>query len=650
MRNVNKFDVDEKIRPQDDFDNYANGIWKNANPIPDDQTAWGSFHILIDETRDKLKELLETENANPEYQKVINFYRSGLNEELSEEMGVSTIKPLLDQIDQLQMKNDLIAVIAKLQSMDVNPLFYMIAEPDADSPEQVIPYFITAGLGLPDRDYYFAEERAEIREKYRDFIKNLLLLSGNSGNSEDEAKAQAEVIYALELELAEDTPKNFERNDPDKYFNKTTVAELQEWTPSLNWKVFFDITAKQEVPYLSTDNKEFYLRIEKLISNQALENWKIFLKYRVLLRFAPYINKKFEEIHFDFFNRTMQGQKVMKTRWKRVLAFINSYDSKIGILLGKYYAERFFPPESKRRMVELVTNLQVALKKRILNLDWMSEETKERALLKHQVFRAKIGYPDKWPEFDSLHIDPCKPFVENVIASLSFDFRINVEKFFKPTDLDEWALHPQSINAMFHPMKNEITFPAGILQFPFFDPNANDSINYGGIGVVIGHEMTHSYDNNGRKFNHKGELKNWWIEEDLEKFDEKTKYYEDKFSTFTVNGKNINGKLTLGENIADMGGLLVSFDALHHHLKNHPEENNNDVNKEIAEKEFILSYARIFRGNIRPEAVDIRIQTDPHTPSHWRVNGALSHFSPFHRAYDVKKGDKMFSDDFANIW
>jgi len=377
------------------------------------------------------------------------------------------------------------------------------------------------------------------------------------------------------------------------------------------------------------------------------------------LRFAPYLNKKFEELHFDFFNRSMGGQKVMKSRWKRVLTFINGYSSKIGTLLGKFYAERYFPPDSKKRMVEIVNNLQIALKKRLLDLDWMSDETKERALLKHKVFRAKIGYPDKWPDFDPLHIDPSKPYIENVIASLSFDFKLSVDKFFKPTDLEEWPLHPQSINAMFHPMKNEITFPAGILQFPFFDPQAHDPINYGGIGVVIGHEMTHSYDNNGRKFNHKGELKNWWLDEDLVKFDEKTKYYEDKFSTFTLNGKNINGKLTLGENIADMGGLFVSFDALNHHLQNHPEENSktqdyqntqNEQNIENAYKEFLLSYARIFRGNIRPEALDIRLQVDPHAPSHWRVNGALSRFPPFHRAYGVKKGDKMFSDDFENIW
>jgi putative endopeptidase len=644
MNNVNKFEINKNIRPQDDFDNYVNGLWIEDNPIPDDQVAWGSFHILRDETTKKLKKLLETETVDPEYQKVVDFYRSGLNEELIEAAGLSPIKPLLDQIDQMQMKSELITIIAKLHSIGVNPLFYIMAPPDADKPEHAIPYFITGGLGLPDRDYYFDEDKAEKRGKYQDFIKNLLQASGDS---EEVAKNHADIIYSIEFELAEDTPKNFERNDPDKYFNKTLVTDLQTWTPSLNWTEFFNKMTSQEIPYLSTDKKEFYLRLEKLISNLSLEYLKVFLKYRVLLEFAPYLNKEFEDIHFDFINRTMGGQKVMKPRWKRVLAVINAYSSKIGTLLGKYYAEHYFPPESKERMVELVNNLQVALKKRILDLDWMSSETKEKALLKHEVFRANIGYPDKWPEFGPLQVDPTKPYVENVIASFNFDFKWMVNKFFQPTDMDEWPLHAHSVNAMFHPMKNEITFPAGILQFPFFDPQAHDSINYGGIGVVIGHEMTHSYDNNGSKFNHKGELKNWWMKEDSEKFETKTKYYEDKFSTYTMNGKNINGKLTLGENIADMGGLFTSYDALHHSLQEHPEENRD---LQAVDKDFLSSYARIFRSHMRPETLDIRIQTDPHTPSHWRINGGLSHFPPFHRTYKVKKGDKMFSDDFVNIW
>ena len=298
-------------------------------------------------------------------------------------------------------------------------------------------------------------------------------------------------------------------------------------------------------------------------------------------------------------------------------------------------------------MLELVDNLQKALKERVLNLEWMTEETKKKAMLKHEAFRAKIGYPDTWPDFSLLDISNEKTFVENVIASNSFDFQSEMNKMFKPTDPDDWFLHPQTVNAFFHPIRNEIIFPAGILQFPFFDPNANDSINYGAIGVVIGHEMTHSYDNHGSKFDHKGMLKNWWTEEDLSKFDAKTKYYEDKFSTYTVNGININGKLTLGENIADMGGLLTSYDAMQHHIADHPELGTDKI---AFDKEFLSSYARIWRSNYRPEMIEMQIQTDPHTPAQWRVNGALSHFAPFHVTFGVSEGDKMYSDDYEKIW
>ncbi len=268
-------------------------------------------------------------------------------------------------------------------------------------------------------------------------------------------------------------------------------------------------------------------------------------------------------------------------------------------------------------------------------------------MLKHQAFRAKIGYPDKWPDFDSLETTEDNIYVENVLASNRYDFQLSMEKMFKSTDLDEWEMHPQSVNAYFNPMKNEIVFPAGILQFPFFDAKAHAAVNYGAIGVVIGHEMIHSYDNNGAKFNHLGELKNWWTEEDLTKFTAKTQYYIDKFSTYTVIGNegktlNVNGKLTLGENIADLGGLLNSYDAMNHHLTEHPQEN--------ADKEFLLSYARIWAGHIRPEMVDQQVQTDPHTPEQWRINGGLSHFPPFHKTFNVKPGDKLYSDDFEKIW
>lgn len=641
---ANEFDVDETIRPQDDFDNYVNKKWKEANPVPDDQVRWGAFSILIDETRDKLKGLLEEQTNDPELRKVIDFYQIGLDEERINQAGINPIKPILEKIVQIKDKNDLMKMIGEIQAMGINPLFDMEAESDAENPDMVIPYITTSGLGLPDRDYYFEDTHEEKRKQYQEYIKDLLILSGED---EDSASIHSTEIFAIEMELAEVTLKNFEKHDPEQYYHKTQFQTLQDWTPSLNWKDFFKITIKKDVPFFSTDKKEFYQRLEKLFTNLGLGRWKTFLKYRVLRGLASYLSKPFEELNFSFYRKILAGQQAMRPRWKRVLAFINVYSHKIGTILGKLYQKRYFPPESKAKMLELVGNLQKSLKQRVLNLEWMTEETKKIAMLKHEAFRAKIGYPDKWPDFSLLDISTEKSYVENVISSNSFDFQYEMKKMFEPTDPDEWFLHPHTINAFFHPIKNEIVFPAGILQFPFFDPNASDPINYGAIGVVIGHEMTHSYDNHGSKFNHKGELKNWWTEEDLAKFNAKTKYYEDKFSTYTVNGININGKLTLGENIADMGGLLTSYDAMQHYIAAHPELGTDML---ALDKEFLLSYARIWRNNYRPEMIEMQIQTDPHTPAHWRVNGALSHFPPFHKTFDVKEGDKMYSDDFEKIW
>ncbi|MHA1452109.1 MAG: M13 family metallopeptidase [Promethearchaeota archaeon] len=641
---MNEFDVDDTIRPQDDFDNYVNKKWKDANPIPDDQVRWGAFNILIDNTLKQLKELLEEPTSDPEFNKVTDFYKSGLNEEQINQAGIIPIKAILDKIESFSDKTKFFELIATLDRMGINPLFRMIAEPDADNPKEVIPFLITSGLGLPDRDYYFKEEREEIRKQYKHFITSLLKLYGLS---KDASATHAEDVFSIEVQLAEVTPSNVERYDPDHYFHKTLFSTLQEWTPALNWREFFDLTIQKNVPYLSTDKKEFYRRIEDLLNTLSINQWKMYLKYKVLAKLAPYLNKEYEQAHFNFYFQTLRGQKSMQPRWKRVVSFINGYDHKIGTLLGKFYAKKYFPPESKAKMVELVGNLQRALKQRILDLDWMQDETKEKAMLKHQVFRAKIGYPDKWPEFESLKTTAENIYVENVLASNRYDFYLSMEKMFKPTDLDEWEMHPQSINAYFNPMKNEVVFPAGILQFPFFDVKADDPINYGAIGVVIGHEMTHSYDNHGAKFNHLGQLKNWWTESDLTVFNSKCQYYIDKFNTFTVIGNvgkeiNVNGELTLGENIGDLGGLLTSYDAMQFYLKDHP---NAD-----ADKKFLLSYGRIWRGSVRPEMVDQQVQTDPHPPAHWRVNGTLSHFPPFLKTFSVKPGDKLYSDDYEKIW
>ncbi len=383
---VNEFNVDETVRPQDDFDNYVNGKWKKANPIPDDQVRWGNFNILIDDTLKRLKVLLEESTSDPEFKKVTDFYKTGLDEERINQVGIKPIKSILDLIDSFSEKSKFMELIATLQRMGMNPLFGMIPEPDATNPKEVIPYLLTSGLGLPDKDYYFQEERKEIRKQYKKFIFEILKLSGVA---EESADKHTDEIFSMEVQLAEVTPQNFERHDPDHYFHKTLFSSLQEWTPSLDWRKFFDLTIKKNVPYLSTDKKDFYKRMEDLLNTLSIDQWKMYLKFKVLARMAPYLAKEFENLHFNFYYQTLSGQKTMQPRWKRVLSFINGYDHKIGTLLGKFYAKKHFPPESKAKMLELVKNLQQALKKRIMNLDWMQDETKEKAYAKTSSFPSK---------------------------------------------------------------------------------------------------------------------------------------------------------------------------------------------------------------------------------------------------------------------
>ncbi|WP_371806527.1 M13 family metallopeptidase [Candidatus Lokiarchaeum ossiferum] len=641
---MNAFQIDKKFRPQDDFDNYVNGVWKKTTEIPDDQSQWGSFNTVRDETSKQLKKLLDEEQTPKQYQKVMDLFRSGMNLSQIEQVGFKPIQFLLNTIDNLTEKSNLLHVVGYLQSFGISTFISLYVFSDSENPELQFPHLFSAGLGLPDRAYYLKEEKKDIRAKYKQFIFTLLQLSGYS---DDSAIKYADLIFDLERKLAEVTYQNFERGDPEKYFNKMELRNFQKLTPLLNWSAFFETTVHRQISSLSVDNIAFYRKLDEVIDNTQIDVLKNYLKFKVLNKFAPYLHLPFEKLHFDFYSRTLKGQKTLPVRWKRILNYINGWNRKIGQLLGKFYVDRYFSSESKDKMLHLIHNLQKALKDRLLKLDWMSESTKKKALLKHAGFRAKIGYPDNWTNFDDLNINFEKSYIENILECEKFDFRSQMEKIYEPTNRDEWGLHPQSVDAIFNYHTNEITFPAALLQYPFFDKEAHDPINYGAIGFIIGHEMTHAYDNVGRKFDHKGVLKNWWTEEDSLKFEAKTKYYEKKFNTYTVNGNSVSGKLTLGENIADLGGLNVSFEALKMQLSNNP----GVVSKKWSpEQEFCLSFARVWQNKMRPETAELRLQTDPHSPPHWRINGSLTHFPPFHKAFDVKPEDLLYCDDYVTIW
>ncbi|MFW9990765.1 MAG: M13 family metallopeptidase [Candidatus Odinarchaeota archaeon] len=643
---VEKFAVDSSIRPQDDFYLYVNKKWKDANPIPEDQVSWGSFNILNEKTQKQVKELLEGDYRDPEYKKLTRFYRSGLNIEKLDKEGYQPVLPYLEMVDKLPSRQEIPVTIAKLYELGLVSLFTLSSDPDAKNTSIEIPYLITSGLGLPDREYYFQEDKKEIKDKYTVYIENMFKLIGEP---EEKARSNASKIVSIETQLAEVTPTNVEKRDPDKYYNRKTVEELEEIAQNFAWKDYFSTLVQTDITYLSIDKAEFYSRLDKLLFETIdLETWKIFLKFKIMSRAAPYLSSKFEEEHFNFYARVLSGQKTMKPRWRRVVAVLNQYNKIIGELVGKLYVEKHFPPSSKEKMLELITNLQEALKERILDLDWMSTETKEKAILKHGVFKAKIGYPDKWTDFSSFKIGEDSSYLENVIRANEFDFKEEMKRLYKLPDPGRWYMHPQTINAYFHPMKNEIVFPAAILQFPFFHPEASEAVNYGGIGAVIGHELTHSYDDQGRKFDHNGELNNWWNDSDLARFSEKAKYYEEEYSSFQINGKNINGKLTLGENLSDHGGVKIAYHALQKCFEKRGRPNGKG--NFTPEQEFFLSWARVWRSNIRPEEAKRRLQTDPHSPDYWRGNGTVANIEEFHQAFDVKPGDKLYRENVVNIW
>ncbi|MHA1991115.1 MAG: M13 family metallopeptidase [Candidatus Hodarchaeales archaeon] len=641
--NVNKFEVDKTIRPQDDFNLFTNKKWLDANPIPDDQSSWSPFHILQKENLKKIKDILEEDHSQKDFKNISGFFRTGMDSNRLEREDNEPLLPYLGEIDEIKSVSDIPKFLVNMKKIGLITMFSISSGPDAENTSEEIPYTFSGALGLPDRDYYLTDDKKEIKQKYGKYIKNILLLIDIE---EDSASKFSEKILEMETTLAEVTYTNVEKRNPENYFNKITAEELTSKFSNFPWKDFYKSILNIDIPYLSMDNFKFY---EKLISmfrnNEMLNAWKFFFKFKITSNSAPYLSDRFYNTYFDFYGKVLVGQQKPKPRYERVIRVM---DDTVGELMGKAFVEKYFPSSSKQKMLQLVGNLNETLKERILNLDWMSQETKDKAMKKLNTFRAKIGYPDTWNDFSELDISENYSFLKNLLNSRVFKFKIDMKDLYKPSDPDRWEMSPHTINAYFHPLKNEIVFPAGILQYPFFDPKAHDAINYGGIGVVIGHELTHGYDDQGRKFDHKGELKNWWNDEDLAAFKKKSEYYVKEFNRFEIHGNKLNGELTLGENLADHGGIKISYYALQKHFEKEGQFKNND--DWTPEQEFFLSYARIWRQNSRPEETAMLIQSDPHSPPEWRIKGILANSEEFHQAFNVKDGDDMHKKNIDNVW
>lgn len=651
IKAIDVANIDTSVRPQDDFYAYANGLWLKNNPIPSTETRWGAFSILQDQTNKKLKVLLDESAANTaaekgsNEQKVGDFYASGMDSLAIEKAGLTPLKDELAKIQAIQNTNDLLNEVAQLQKKGVGALFSFYVYQDMKISTAYIPYADQGGLSLPDRDYYTNTDARseEIRKQYRIHLEKMFVMMGDDQAT---AQANAATIIRLETELAKASMTRVEMRDPYATYNKMSIADANKITKSINWNTVISKAGLSNVNEMIVSQPKFFTALDNMLSAEKIDAWKTYLRWHLVSGFAGNLNQSFVAESFAFNGTVMNGAKQMRPRWKRVLGDINGG---LGEALGSVYVKRYFPEEAKKRCLEMVNNMQVVYRERIEKLDWMGDSTKKQAIEKLEVFIKKIGYPDKFKDYSKLTISR-DSYVQNIIAANEFAFEEMINKYGKPVDKTEWGMTPHTINAYYNPNINEIVFPAGILQFPFFDPSVDDAINYGGIGAVIGHEMTHGFDDQGCQFDKDGNLKNWWTEQDNNKFKAKTKMLVDQYSAYTVlNNVHVNGELTLGENIADVGGINIAYDAFKRTAQGKSSEK---IDGFTADQRFFLSWAQVWRQNITDENLNQRIVTDPHSPGKYRTNGPLTNMPEFYEAFGIKKGDKMYrpTAERVKVW
>ncbi len=651
VKAIDTSNMDRSVSPGDNFFRYANGKWLDNNPIPDEYSSWGAATMIYENNQFQLQSIIEEASQSKDVeqgsikQKIRDFYNSGMDSAQINQLGITPIQPLLDQIDGLQSTDQLGQVMGSLLSAGISPFFYFYTGADMKNASIVIANLYQGGLGLPERDYYLDDDdrSKDIREKYITHLEHMFVLTGST---EEVAKQQAADVMQIETALAKNSMSRVERRDPNKTYHKLMVDELKTLSPNFDWDTYFKTIGWQNPDFLNVRMPDFIAYVSQLIVESSPSALQSYLKWNVIDGYAKYLNDEIVAEHFDFYGTFLSGLVTMQPRWKRVLS---TTSGSLGEGIGQLYVEKYFPPVAKERMVELVGNLKVALHNRITNLDWMTAETKIKAIEKLDRMNVKVGYPDKWIDYSALSIEPAN-YVGNVMRANIFSFNREMEKIGKPVDKDEWGMTPQTVNAYYSPTMNEIVFPAGILQPPFFNVDADDAVNYGGIGVVIGHEMTHGFDDQGRKYDVEGNLNDWWQPEDASQFDARTAQLVKLFDTYEViDTLTVNGKLTLGENIADLGGLNVSWDALQIALANKKQEK---IDGFTPEQRFFIGYAQIWRQNIRDKSLIRNLQEDVHSPGIARVNRPIFNLPQFYEAFEISTDDKLYIPvaERANIW
>ena len=645
-------DMDTSVKPQDDFFMYANGGWIKNTEIPPEYSRWGSFNQLVEHNNDALHEIAEkaaSSHVDPktasDVQKVGDYYASGMDEKTIDAARIKPIQDEFKRIDAIKDRNDLLKEIAHLHTIGVDAFFGFGSGQDAKDSTREISQAVQGGLGMPDRDYYTKTDDAskKLRDQYLDHVSKMLTLLGQP---KDKAADNARKIMALETSLAQASRTRVELRDPQKNYNKMTQKDFQTLTPDWNWADYFKGINLVEPGDINVQQPEFFKAANAAFTATPLDDWKTYLRWHLINAAAAELSNDFVNEDFNFKDGVLRGTKQIKPRWKRVVI---STDGAIGEALGKLYVADYFPPEAKARALELVNNLKAALSDRIKTLDWMDEPTKQEALKKLAAMNVKIGYPDKWRDYSLLKIDR-GPYVLNAIRAENFEVNRQLKKIGKPVDRTEWGMTPPTVNAYYNPNMNEIVFPAGILQPPFFYANADDAINYGGIGAVIGHEMTHGFDDQGRQFDAVGNLRDWWSPESAAKFKERSKAVVQQYSEYEpLPGLHVNGELTQGENIADIGGVKLAYAALQKALAGKPQEKIDGL---TPEQRFFLSFATIWKSKQRDEDLKLRLNTDPHSPARYRVDGPLSDIPEFAKAFNLPDTCPMVrpSDKRVNIW
>jgi putative endopeptidase len=643
--------MDKSIDPCVNLYQYSCGRWQQQNPIPPDQTSWSVYAKLYADNLNFLRGILEqaaagTGEREAVNQKIGDFYAACIDEPAIEKRGVEAIQPQLGAIARLKTVHDIASLVAQLQ-LDSNRsmLFGGGSDQDPDNSEQVIASLDQGGLGLPDRDYYTKDDAKskETRERYVQHVQKIFELLGDNPET---AKNNAQTLMRMETALAKASLTRVEQRDPYKLKNKMDLPALENLTPNFDWQTYYTQLQYPKITVLNVTAPAFFKQLNAELASEPLENWKTYLRYHLADSSSPYLSANFVQENFDFYRKYLRGAKEMQPRWKRCVQYT---DRNLGEALGQAYVRKVFSPELKQSTLDMVQRIEVAMEKRIRNLDWMSPETKEQALAKLHGIRNKIGYPDKWRDYSSVTIVR-NDFLADVHNAVEFEHRRDIAKIGKAVDHGEWDISPPTVDAYYNPQMNDINFPAGVLQPPLYDAKMDDAPNYGNTGGTIGHELTHGFDDEGSQFDAKGNLKNWWTKTDREKFDERTKCVRDQYAQYVVVDEvHINSALTLGEDVADLGGEILAYIAWKDANK---DKNLQPIDGLSPEQRFFIGYAQWDCANERPEDLRMRAQVDPHSPATYRINGVVVNMPEFAQAFGCKAGQPMVkpTEKVCRVW